>query len=205
MPTRWYTSGMRSSRLFLAALLVALPGSMARGQERPDLTGRWILKAEPPVAADSVGTAPDSGQAPGDSAAAPGPASDLRPVVRRRARPAEQRQLSRLVGMAQPVAAFTITHADTAVIFENDDGFTYAVRPGGDWDSLPLGEEDVRFRGRWRGEALEVEFRPRGGGKITETYQLADSGTYLRLEVVVEHDVLAQRLWRPRMYRLDVE
>jgi hypothetical protein len=105
--------------------------------------------------------------------------------------------------MAQPVPAFRITHGDTALTFENDGGFTYVVRPEADWDSIPVGDEYTRVRARWRGRALEVEFRPSGGGRIIETYHLADSRTYLRLEVVVEHDALAQRLWRPRMYRLE--
>jgi hypothetical protein len=104
--------------------------------------------------------------------------------------------------MAQPVAGFRITQADTALTFANHDGFTYVVHPGRDRDSIQAGDQTIRVRARWRGPALEVEFRPPGGGRIIETYQLADSRTYLRVEVVVEHDILAQRLWRPRMYRL---
>jgi hypothetical protein len=184
------------SRVLPVAAALALLAAPALAQARPDLTGRWVLKLEAPAGADS--TAAD------DSTAAPATASDLRPVVRPRAAPDDQRQLSRLVGMAHPVPAFRIVQADTVVTFENDGGFTYAVRPGADWDSIRVGEEYTRLRGRWRGQALEVEFRPAGGGRITETYQLADSRTYLRLEVVVEHDALAQRLWRPRMYRRDV-
>jgi len=183
------------------ALLSLLPAA-ASGQERPDLSGHWVLKADAPVSRDSAGPPADSGSA-ADSAAPPAPVSDLRPVLRRRGSARDRQQLSRLVGMAHPVAAFRITQTDTAVTFTNDDGFTYVLRPGADWDSIAVGEEYTRVRGRWRGPALEVEFRPPGGGKIVETYQLADSQTYLRLEVVVEHDMLAQRLWRPRMYRLD--
>jgi hypothetical protein len=184
-------------------LLLAIPAAPAAGQDNPDLTGRWVLKPEAPAGADSAGAPADSGQMVADSAAAARPSSDLRPVLRPRAKPEDQQQLSRLVGMAQPVAAFRITHEKAAVTFENDDGFTYVVRPGADWDSIQVGEEYTRVRARWRERALEIEFRPPGGGRIIETYHLADSRTYLRLEVVVEHEVLAQRLWRPRMYRRD--
>lgn len=181
-------------------LLCAVLAAPARGQS-PDLTGHWVLKAEE-AAADSAARAADTVQVAGDSADVSGPPSDLHPVLRRRGRPEDRQQLSRLIGMAQPVAGFRIVQTDTAVRFTNDDGFSYTVRPGADWDSIAAGDQSIRVRSRWRGDALEVEFRPPGGGKIVETYHLADSRTYLRVEVVVEHDVLAQRLWRPRMYRL---
>jgi len=195
---------MSKSALPRATLLLAVLALPATGQPRPNLSGHWVLKADPPSAADSAAApAPaDSARMEGDSAGRGGPASDLRPILGRRGRPEEQRQLTRLVGMAQPVAAFRLTQADTAVTFVNQDGFTYAVHPDRDWGSFVVGDLTIRVRARWRGPALEVEFRPEGGGRIIETYQLADSGAYLRVEVVVEHDTLAQRLWRPRMYRL---
>ncbi|MDH5197768.1 MAG: hypothetical protein OEY20_10990 [Gemmatimonadota bacterium] len=146
------------------------------------------------TARDSVTTA--------DSTPA-GPPSDLRPVIRRRGRPEEQQQLNRLVGMASPVAAFRITQTDTAITILNDGGFTYSVLLNGSWGSIEDGEISIRVRARWRGRTLEIEYRPPGGGRLIENYALADSEVYLRLEVVVEHDILAQRLWRSRMYRLE--
>lgn len=211
----WYTSGMSKSTLPVALLLLAVLAPPVSGQSRPNLSGHWVLKADPTPTADSAAvpadsartlgdsawTVGDSARLAGDSARPGGPASDLRPILQRRGRPEEQQQLTRLVGMAQPVAAFRLTQGDTAVTFVNEDGFTYVVRPNGDWDSFVAGDQAIRFRARWRGPALEVEFRPEGGGRIIETYQISDSGAYLRVEVVVEHDILAQRLWRPRMYR----
>jgi hypothetical protein len=214
---------MSKSALPAAALLLAILAPAASGQSRPNLSGHWVLKADPTPAADSAAapadsartvgdsagtvgdsarTAGDSARLAGDSARPVGPASDLRPILQRRGRPEEQQQLTRLMGMAQPVVAFRLTQVDTAVTFVNEDGFTYVVRPNRDWDSFVVGDQTIRFRARWRGPALEIEFRPEGGGRIIETYQLSDSGAYLRVEVVVEHDILAQRLWRPRMYRL---
>jgi hypothetical protein len=193
---------MSKCALPAAAVLLAALAAPAAGQTRPDLSGNWILKVDTPAPGDSATAAADSGRVADDSASSGGPASDLRPILRRRSRPADSQQLTRLIGMAQPVAAFRITQSDTALTFVNHDGFTYVVRPDRDRDSIQVGDETVRVRARWRGPALEVEFRPPGGGRIVETYQLADSRTYLRVEVVVEHDILAQRLWRPRMYRL---
>jgi len=198
----WYTSLMSRFALPAAALLLAAMAVPASGQSRPNLSGNWILKTEAPPSPDSAAVGADSSRIAGDSLVSRGPASDLRPVLRRRGRPEDDQQLARLIGMAQPIAAFRITQADTAVTFVNGDGFTYVVHPGRDRDSIVVGDEIVRVRARWRGPALEVEFRPAGGGRIAETYLLADSGTFLRLEVVVEHDILAQRLWRSRMYRL---
>lgn len=178
------------SRTHAGFAAVFLAGALA-AQEPPRLSGRWILKDTP--TADSV-TGADS--------APPGPPSDLRPLVRPGRRPEDQARLQRLVGMAHPVAAFAIDHSDSAVTFTNADGFTYAVHPAGGRDSLVVGADTIDVRSRWRGRSLEVEFRPPGGGRIVETYTLADSRVFLRLEVVVEHDALAQRLWRARMYRL---
>jgi hypothetical protein len=179
---------MTNAQIILVACLM-LP-AVAAGQSRPDLSGRWALKDA---------TTQDSAAA-GDSAA-PASGSDLRPLVRPGGRPETQAQLRRLMGMAQPVPALTITQSDTAVTFANADGFTYTVHPERSRDSITAGEETIRVRSRWRGGALEVEYRPPGGGRIVETYTLADSKAFLRVEVVVEHESLAQRLWRPRMYR----
>lgn len=172
-----------------AGLLVAGP----LAAQRPDLNGEWRLKDAP--------TPPDSLRDT-DSVPLPPPPPDLRPVVRRRGKPEEQQQLARLVGMAQPIASFQIRQTDSSVTFENTDGFTYTVHTDGGPDSVLVGEDWIWMRGRWKGRVLEVEVRPPGGGRIIESYELADSGIYLRLEVVIEHDLLAQRLWRPRMYRL---
>lgn len=177
--------------LMAGGLLLAAP---ALAQRHPDLSGRWVLKDAP--------EAPDSTEETADSAA-PGVRSDLRPVLKRAGKPEDRQELSRLVAMAQPVVGFRITQSDTAVTFRNDDGFTYLVRPGRGADSVQVGDEWIWMRARWRGRALEVEVRPPGDGRIIETYELADSGLFLRIEVVVEHDILAQRLWRPRMYRLE--
>jgi hypothetical protein len=185
---------VRMSRTCHAAIAALLLASPLAAQEPPSLSGSWILKDTP--AADT---------ATGADSAPPGPPSDLRPLVRPGRRPEDQAQLRRLVAMAAPVAAFTIAHGDSAVTFTNADGFTYTVHPARGRDSLVVGEETIDVRSRWRRGSLEVEFRPPGGGRILETYTLADSRIFLRLEVVVEHDVLAQRLWRSRMYRLKTE
>jgi hypothetical protein len=179
------------TRFRIGIVTLVLAGAAA-AQEPPDLTGQWILKVTP--AADSAATT---------DSAPPGPPSDLRPLVRPGHRPEEQEQLRRLLGMAQPVAAFTIDQSDSTVVFTNADGFSYTLYPGRGRDSIVAGDEAIDVRARWRRGALEVEFRPPGGGRIIETYALADSRVFLRVEVVIEHGSLAQRLWRSRMYRLE--
>lgn len=184
----------------VAACVTVLAGP-AGAQAPAELSGSWILKLDVSNQADTVGSN-QADTAGADSAPAALP-SDLQPVLRRAGKPEEQQQLGRLIGMANPVAAFRITQTDTSVTFTNQDGFTYTVRPDRGRDSIVVGEEAIQVRARWRGRALEVEFRPPGGGRIIERYELADSRIFLRLEVVVEHGILAQRLWRPRMYRLE--
>jgi hypothetical protein len=175
----------------LTAFGWALLAAPCVAQDRPDFSGSWMLK-EALALPDSVL----------ESDSAPPIPSDLQPVLRRRGNPEDQQELGRLVAMAHPVAGFQIEQTDTAVTFENHDGFTYTLRPGAGPDSVLVGEEWIWMRARWRDRALEVEVRPPGDGRIIETYHMADSEIFLRLEVVVEHDILAQRLWRSRMYRL---
>jgi len=215
--------------MLVMGLLVA--GSAAV-QDRPDLTGHWVLKDAPPL--DSAATADTTAGSTADTAAgltadtaagltadtaagsmtdstadstagatAPPIRSDFHPILRRRGKPAEEAQLRRLMGMAGVVRGFRIEQSDTSVTIINDDGFSYSVHPGARRDSLVDGGETIWVRARWRGQNLEIEYRPPGGGRIIETYALADSGIFLRVEVVIEHDLLAQRLWRPRMYRLE--
>jgi hypothetical protein len=180
--------------LMALLLLTCTETQPAVGQARPDLAGAWVLHGDS-VAVRADSAAPDSVPGP---AASPG----LRPLARPRGNEQDRRQLSRLVAMAQPVTEFTITQTDTAITLTNGDGFTYTVRPGGRSADIVLADSSrVGVRARWRDGALEIEFRPDGGGRIIETYHLSDSRRFLRLEVVVEHELLIQRLWRSRMYR----
>jgi len=212
---------MRASSILLLGLLAAgSPG----GQDHPDLTGHWVLKdvplldtastadstadstAVPTTDSTAVSTTDSTGGSTPDSTAdstRPRVRSDFHPILRRRGKPAEEEQLRRLMSMAAPVRGFRIQQSDTAVTIVNDDGFSFSVHPGAKRDSLVDGDQSIWVRAAWKGKHLEIEYRPPGGGRIIETYALADSGIFLQLEVVIEHDLLAQRLWRPRMYRLE--
>ncbi|MDH3496324.1 MAG: hypothetical protein OER21_06155 [Gemmatimonadota bacterium] len=170
----------------VGALLVA---TVASAQRPPDLQGQWTLR---PDGADSV-TVTDS--------AGPPLEPPLRPLVRPGTSAKARERIGRLVGMAQAVPSFQIEQADSTITFVNADGFTYTVRPDGPPTHVVAGTDSIETRARWKRRQLEIEFRPPGGGKLIERYLLADSGLFLRLEVVIEDGALAQRLWRPRMYR----
>lgn len=176
--------------LGVAALLVA---TGAAAQQHPDLRGQWILRTD---AADSI--------TPGDSVAAP-PEPPFRPLVRPGTGAKDRERVSRLVGMAQAVPSFRIEQSDSSITFVNADGFTYSVQPDGPPTPVVAGSDSIEARARWNRRQLEIEFRPPGGGKVIERYQLADSELFLRLEVVIEDGALIQRLWRPRMYRRGAE
>ncbi len=172
--------------LGVGALVMATAVS---AQRPPDLRGQWALR---PDGQDSV-AATDSAGAPVEP--------PLRPLVRPGTSAKARERIGRLVGMAQAVASFQIEQTDTTITFINADGFTYTVRPDGPPTPILAGTDSIETRARWKRRQLEVEFRPPGGGKLVERYLLADSGLFLRLEVVIEDGSLAQRLWRPRMYR----
>jgi hypothetical protein len=106
------------------------------------------------------------------------------------------------MAMSQPVRAFTIAQTDSSVTVTNDDGFAYTVYLDGRKSALPFDDSlRVEAQAKWDDGALVIEYRPTGGGKLTETYHLADSRQYLRLEVAVEHKAMFRRFWQARMYR----
>ena len=116
--------------------------------------------------------------------------------------PRDLRQVQRLMGMSQPVRAFTIAQTDSSVTVTNEDGFTYTVYLDGRKTTLPLDDSvSVEAQAKWDDGTLVIEYRPTGGGKLTEWYYLADSRRYLRLEVAVEHKAMFRRFWQARMYR----
>jgi hypothetical protein len=104
--------------------------------------------------------------------------------------------------MAQLVPGFELVQTDSTMLVINEDGFSYTVYLDGRKTELPLNDStSVEVKAEWKNGSLVVEYKPQGGGKMTETYSLADSGVYLRLEVKVEHGLLRQPAWEPRMYR----
>jgi hypothetical protein len=205
-------------RTLVMALLVAaaLP---AHAQRPPNLTGRWVMRAEslPPRGADSVAPPADSARADSlrsDSMPPPpgrrgevGERGEGRersggPIPRGRGpTPEERLQIGRLLGMAEVVPAFTLAQSDSAIVVTNEDGFSYTLYPDGRWHPLMTAADTLRVRARWQDGVLVAEYEPKGGGKLTERYQLADSRAFLRLEVTVEHKGLMRPVWRPRIYR----
>jgi hypothetical protein len=134
-----------------------------------------------------------------DSARRPGGA---RPRRQLGPNPKERAQIQLLLGMAQPVRAFTIAQTDTTFTVTNDDGFTYTVYLDGRKSILPLSDSvSVETRAKWEDGALVIEYKPTGGGELREIYYLADSRQYLRVEVVAEYKAMFRRYWDSRMYR----
>jgi hypothetical protein len=107
-----------------------------------------------------------------------------------------------LLGMAQPVRSFTMAQSDTTLTITNDDGFSYTVRLDGRKTTMALSDSvSVEMQAKWEDRALVITYQPTGGGRVTETYNLADSRRYLRLEVEAQHKAMFRRYWQARMYR----
>jgi hypothetical protein len=204
---------MRRLVLLAAAASIAAPPCASAQSRMPNLSGTWALRdslqAPAPVARDSAippdsalppdSTEPDSVEAPPDSAAARG---NPRGPGRMGPNQRDTRQIQRLLGMATPVRAFTIAQTDSSITITNEGGFSYSVPLDKRKVILPLDDSvSVEAQAKWDDGALVIEYRPTGGGKLTETYFLADSHRYLRLEVAVEHKAMFRRYWQSRMYR----
>jgi len=194
--------------LALAAAAAMLASASASAQQRvPNLTGAWVLRDSLPTPTPARDTAAAADTAAEDSAlvtrgdSTGGPPGAMGARGPRR-NPRDLQQVQRLMGMSQPVRAFTIAQTDSSVTVTNEDGFSYTVYLDGRKTTLPLDDSvSVEAQAKWDDGALVIEYRPTGGGKLTERYYLADSRRYLRLEVAVEHKVMFRRFWQARMYR----
>jgi hypothetical protein len=197
--------------IVLAAVAAMVMPSVASAQRRvPNLAGGWVLRDSlptPPAPARDTAAAADSaaqdtaGGMRGDSAGRRGPMGPRGGPGPRR-NPRDLQQVQRLMGMSQPVRAFTIAQTDSSVTVTNEDGFSYTVFLDGRKTTLPLDDSvSVEAQAKWEDGVLVIEYRPTGGGKLTEWYHLADSRRYLRLEVAVEHKAMFRRFWQARMYR----
>lgn len=202
---------LRHMRGFLLAVLaggVLAPLPAAAQRQKPILSGTWALRdSVPRPAPDSAAVpdtvVPDSGRREADTAGvrpgAPGTPRRSRPVG---PSPRERNQIGMLLGMAQPVRSFTMAQSDTTLTVTNDDGFSYTVWLDGRKTSLSLSDSvSVEIQAKWEDGALVITYQPTGGGRVTETYNLADSRRYLRLEVEVQHKAMFRRYWQTRMYR----
>jgi hypothetical protein len=191
--------------LFLLGVSLTLPASAAGQRRLPDYSGSWTLR-------DSAETAP----APRDTVRVDSALTDTLRTDSVRSAPPEvpgrrragglnardRQQIQRLLGMAQAVRSFRIDQTDSTFTVTNDDGFAYTVHLDGRKTILPLDDSvSVETRAKWDDGALVIEYKPTGGGQLTETYHLADSRRYLRLEVAVEHKAMFRRRWEARMYR----
>ena len=194
---------MRGVARGIAALLIAVgvatAGSAAHAQQRADLSGRWELRDR------AAEDAPEEAAPPERPEVAPPPGREGRPPPRRAPggmSEKDRQQIGRLLGMAQAVPSFELQQTDSTLIVTNEDGFSYTVRLDGTRTELTVADSlRIETDARWDDGHLVVEFRPEGGGKLTERYALADSRLFLRLEVTVEHPRLRRRIWRSRMYR----
>ena len=171
-----------ASRALTVLALACLQAPAVVAQQGRDLSGRWVLEGGRPA----VDSAPPVPPAP--------------PLERRREVDRAMRQVGLLLGMAGAVPSFTIEQTDSSITVTNEDGFRYALRPGGGEQRFLIADSiEVRYRTRWDGAFLQVEWRPAGGGKVTERYQLADSGLYLRVDTSVEYERF--RRAESRLYR----
>jgi hypothetical protein len=88
---------------------------------------------------------------------------------------------------------------DSTFSFENGSGTETTWRIGGKTmtEQVPEGG-DLETKLRWKDEALVVERKVAGGGRVRESYELGLGGT--RLIVFVAVDGLLQPLARTRQY-----
>jgi hypothetical protein len=201
---------MRRAILLVAACLplITAPPRALPQQDVPDLSGTWMIR-------DTTAWRARVDSAAADTVRDTTTITEVLPLpgggrlhMHRPANPDSSwpvfRQSLLLQAMAQPVRAFTIAQTDSSITVVNEGGVAYTVYPNGDKTVVPLTDSiDVEIRAKWNDGVLVIEHRPSGGGKFTESYFLADSRQYLRIEVEVDYKISSfpQHSWRSRMYR----
>lgn len=176
-------------RALLAAAVLVLPSAPAAAQ-LPDYTGRWV----PKELVDSAGRE----------------ITDTTIVVRqpsrafpnRRLDAEERRQLQILVGMAQPSRSIVFAADDSLVVVTYNDEITFRLRPNGPAVLDTLGETiPLSIQARWADGTLRIEFEPEGGGTYSESYALADSRLFMRVDARLEWGKLRTNTGWSEMYR----
>lgn len=192
---------MYSAALLALVLLTAAGSSPLAARQNP-MAGKWELRDR--AAYDSAKSTREE-EARDTFQRESGPPGDARRGGHGRRRglsESDRFQIGLLIGMSQTVPAFELAIDDSSVVVTNEDGFSYRVFPDGPTTEMPLNDDvTVEVKARWDDGDLLIEYEPNGGGKLTESYFLADSGLYLRLEVTVEHGSMPRRFWESRMYR----
>lgn len=210
MPERMPCGYASSSVPFANMGTLAFGANWAPGQRRPDLSGQWMIRdttAWRALVSDSL-TADTTRDTTSIIYTIP-LAGGGRMHVRRTADPdpgsPRYQHFQLLRAMAQPARAFTIAQTDSSVTVTNQDGLSYTVSPGGDKTVISVTDSIVvEAHAKWDDGALVIEYRPTGGGTVTESYYLADSRQYLRVEVLVDYKDYTRlygEYWRSRMYR----
>lgn len=177
------------SLMILAAMALASPAG-AGAQQLGPYAGRWVPKELVDSAGREVTDTTIQIREP------------LRPVVTERLRPDDRRQFQVLVGMAQPSRSIEFNPAGDTVRVTFNDELTFALRPGGApvLDTLG-GEIPLRVRARWEDRNLAIEFEPEGGGKYVESYALADSRLFMRVDARIEWGKIRARASWSEMYQ----
>lgn len=191
-----------SSTLLMSLALIATTGSPDLAAQQQRMAGKWELRDRAAVDSAKNAREEESRETFRRETRAPGDAPRGGRGRRRGLSESDRFQIGLLVGMAQTVPAFELVVDDSSVVVTNEDGFSYQVFPDGHDTQMAVTDGvTVQVKARWDHGDLIIEYEPEGGGKLTESYFLADSGMYLRLEVTVEHGRMPRRFWESRMYR----
>ncbi len=190
------------SAALLGLALLATAGSSRLAAQQNPMAGNWELRDR--AAIDSAKSAREE-EARDTFQRDSGPPGEARRGgrgSRRGLSESDRFGIGLLIGMAQAVPAFQLAIDDSSVVVTNEDGFTYRVFPDGPKTQMDLNDDvTVEVKAHWDDGDLIIEYEPNSGGKLIESYFLADSGLYLRLEVTVEHGSMRRRFWESRMYR----
>ena len=178
---------MRTSLLIIGLLVAS--ASAAPAQRLQSYAGRWVPKELVDSAGREILDTTVQVRRP------------LQPITERLS-PQDRRQYQILVGMAQPSRSIDFNPAGDTLIVTYNDEITFRLPVGGPplQDSLG-GEIRLRIRARWADRNLHVEFEPEGGGKYIETYALADSGIFLRVDARLDWGKIRGQAGWSEMYR----
>lgn len=179
---------MRTPVVVIGLILATVPSAAAQSLDA--YAGRWV----PKELVDSAG------RELADTSIQIRP--PLQPITDGRLSPEDRRRYRIFVGIAQPSRNIVFTPAGDTVTVTYNDETTFTLLVGGQplQDSLG-GEIPLRVRARWDDRNLTIEFEPEGGGRYRETYALADSGVFLRVDARIDWGKIRGQAGWSEMYR----
>lgn len=194
---------MRTFLMFVtltaAASLGALTAPKSAAAQDVDIVGTWVLNLEK---SDDPREVMSRGR---DRPAAPQPGGGGRRRGGTQAPPPRPDAGDRLLQqrLMRPVMELSITRTDSTYIFASSGmKFMEHFLDGRKIEATITADLEIEIKAEWKNNALEIETKVSGGGRLKEKYEIDEDTGELRVEFDLNNSRLKQRFRLKQVYDL---